>query len=91
MDSVAYAAREEPRTFPVRAPLRQPRQTKRLPALSSGSSGKATAQQKAETAKKREEAVRRKREKQRQSQPLLPQSTTDDDDPFGHGRSVNGE
>ena len=91
VDSVAYAAREEPRSLPVRAPLRQPRQTKPLPALSSGSSGKATAQQKVEIAKKREEAMRRKREKRSQSQPLLPQlPSDDDDDPFGHGRSFNG-
>jgi hypothetical protein len=59
--------------------------------LSSGSSGKATAQQKVEIAKKREEAMRRKREKRSQSQPLLPQlPSDDDDDPFGHGRSFNG-
>ena len=92
VDSVAFAARQAPRNFPGGA-SRPSRRPTALPALgatqptnnSAGSSGRVSAQQRAEIAQRRAEAVQRKLEKQRRV--VLPEMPDDDgdEDPLGLG------
>ena len=53
--------------------------------------GEVTAQQKVKMAQNREEAVRRKRAHQRQKPAALPLTPSDDEDPLGHGCSLDVE
>ena len=89
VDSMAYSARQAPRSLPTRQPLRG----KPLPALGSAppptnpsisSAGSVTAAQKAAIAQRRQAAVGRKLEKQR----LVP-DCDDEEDPFGFGGGID--
>ena len=87
--SAAYASRQGLRILPGVAP----RRVKALPALPSSSSQSAgvalSAEQRARIARKKEEALQRKQSRQRLGKDLTMEDDMDDEDPFGHGASLD--
>ena len=92
VDSVRFAARQAPRSFPGRA-ARQTRRPVALPALGSieqpspieDRRAEVSASQKDRIAQNRKQAMQRKLQKQRGRKVELPELSDEGEDPFGHG------